>query len=215
MGVALATQLRRERPILWASSGRSTATSERAERAGLHDVAKVEELARSSDVILSICPPHAAFEVAGSVAGFGFTGVYVDANAVSPQLAREMARVIEEQGGHYVDGGIVGPPPKAGVPTRLYLSGPMAPVVAGLCRDTVVQARIVSDQAGSASAVKMAYAAWSKGGRCPVARDPGSCSCRGHRGHAARRVARVRPRAARAISPGGAFGRLEGMAIRG
>ena len=163
MGAALAMQLRPGRPILWASSGRSVATAQRAEQAGLRDVATVEELAESSDVILSVCPPHAALDVAESVAGFGFTGVYVDANAVSPQTAREMASAIEERGGRYVDGGIVGSPPREGVPTRLYLSGSMAPAVAELFRDTVVQARVVSDEPGSASAVKMAYAAWSKG----------------------------------------------------
>ena len=124
---------------------------------------RLRRLAESSEVILSVCPPHAALEVAESVACFGFTGVYVDANAVSPQTAREMASAIEERGGRYVDGGIVGSPPREGVPTRLYLSGSMAPDVAELFRDTVVQARVVSDEPGSASAVKMAYAAWSKG----------------------------------------------------
>jgi 3-hydroxyisobutyrate dehydrogenase-like beta-hydroxyacid dehydrogenase len=163
MGAALAMELRRERPILWASAGRSLATVQRAEHAGLRDVATVEELAESSDVIFSVCPPHAALDVAGSVAAAGFSGVYIDANAVSPQTARDMAAAIEQQGGDYVDGGIVGPPPREGVPTRLYLSGGKAPVVAELCRDTAVQARVVSDEPGSASAVKMAYAAWSKG----------------------------------------------------
>jgi 3-hydroxyisobutyrate dehydrogenase-like beta-hydroxyacid dehydrogenase len=163
MGAALAMQLRPECPIVWASWGRSVATARRAEQAGLRDVATVEELAESSDVILSVCPPHAALEVSGSVAAYGFRGVYVDANAVSPQTAREMASVIEEHGGHYVDGGIVGPPPREGVPTRLYLSGSMSPAVADLFLGTVVQARVVSGEPGSASAVKMAYAAWSKG----------------------------------------------------
>jgi len=163
MGAALAMQLRRERPILWASAGRSIATAERAELAGLRDAATVAELTESCDVIFSVCPPHAALAVAGSVAGLGFTGIYVDANAVSPQTARQIASVIEEGGGTYVDGGIVGPPPRDGVPTRLYLSGSEASAVTGIFRDTVVQARTVSDEPGSASAVKMAYSAWSKG----------------------------------------------------
>jgi 3-hydroxyisobutyrate dehydrogenase-like beta-hydroxyacid dehydrogenase len=163
MGAAIAMQLRRGRPILWASSGRSVATAERAEQAGLCDVATVEALAESSEVILSVCPPHAALDVASSVAELGFTGVYVDANAVSPQTAREIGSAIEKHGGRYVDGGIVGSPPRKDVPTRIYLSGPTAPTVAELFRNTVVQARVVSDVPGSASAVKMAYAAWSKG----------------------------------------------------
>ena len=108
-----------------------------------------------------MCPPHAALDVAESVAGY--EGVYVDANAVSPMTAREIAAVVEAGGGQFVDGGIVGPPPRDGVPTRLYLSGTAAPAAAELFRESVVQARVVSDEPGSASAVKMVYAAWTKG----------------------------------------------------
>jgi 3-hydroxyisobutyrate dehydrogenase-like beta-hydroxyacid dehydrogenase len=161
MGAGLGTELRRGRPVLWASSGRSAKTARRAEDAGLRDARTVEDLAESSDVILSVCPPHAALDVAGSVAGF--KGIYVDANAVSPMTARQIAAVIEAGGGQFVDGGIVGSPPRDGVPTRVYLSGSAASTVAELFADTVVQARVVSDEPGDASAVKMAYAAWTKG----------------------------------------------------
>jgi 3-hydroxyisobutyrate dehydrogenase-like beta-hydroxyacid dehydrogenase len=161
MGAALAMELRRGRPVLWASSGRSAETGERAERAGLRDAHTVEELAEASDVILSVCPPHGALAVAESIVGFD--GIYIDANAVSPMTARQIASVVEEGGAQFVDGGIVGPPPRDGVPTSLYLSGAMAPAVAALFRDTAIRARIVSDEPGSASAVKMAYAAWTKG----------------------------------------------------
>ncbi|MGH3141844.1 MAG: DUF1932 domain-containing protein, partial [Gaiellales bacterium] len=128
---------------------------------GLRDVVTVEELAESSDVLLSVCPPHAALAVAESIAGF--EGINVDANAVSPMTAREIASVVEESGAQFVDGGILGPPPRDGVPTSLYLSGTLAPAVADLFRDTAIRARVVSDEPGSASAVKMAYAAWTKG----------------------------------------------------
>jgi 3-hydroxyisobutyrate dehydrogenase-like beta-hydroxyacid dehydrogenase len=161
MGAALAMQLRRGRPVLWASSGRSVETAQRAEQAGLRDVGTVEALMESSDIILCVCPPHGALAVAESIAGFN--GIYVDANAVSPMTARQIASVVEEGGAQSVDGGIVGPPPRNGVPTSLYLSGTTAPTVAHLFRDTVVRARVVSDEPGSASAVKMAYAAWTKG----------------------------------------------------
>jgi 3-hydroxyisobutyrate dehydrogenase-like beta-hydroxyacid dehydrogenase len=162
MGAALATQLRQgRRTVLWASTGRGDDTIRRAEDADLRDACTVEEVVGSSDLILSVCPPHAALDVAGSVAGF--TGIFVDANAVSPATAHEIADVIEEGGGRFVDGGIVGPPPRDGVPTRLYLSGHEAARVAGLFEDTVVQARVLSDEPGTASALKMVYAAWSKG----------------------------------------------------
>src|SRR5690348_8988370 len=136
--------------VLWEPEGRSAATRERAEAAGLTGEALAMIIARS-DVIVSVCPPHAALDVARLVTGF--RGLYLDANAVSPGTAREVAAIAEAGGASYVDGGIIGPPPPAPGNTRLYLSGPRA-------RD--VDARVVPPP-GTASAVKMAYASWTKG----------------------------------------------------
>jgi 3-hydroxyisobutyrate dehydrogenase-like beta-hydroxyacid dehydrogenase len=153
MGAAVAGQLRV--PVAWASEGRSDETRRRAQR--FEDVGTAAALAARSDVILSICPPHAAHEVAGSVAGF--EGIYVDANAIAPATARGVA------GGftRFVDGGIVGAPPGEARATHLYLSGPEAADVAELFAGTLVDARVISDEIGAASAFKVAYSAWSKG----------------------------------------------------
>jgi 3-hydroxyisobutyrate dehydrogenase-like beta-hydroxyacid dehydrogenase len=162
MGAAVGAVLRgRGHRVAWASEGRSAETRERAEEAGLEDAGSVEELVRRSDVILSVCPPHAALEVAGAVAGF--RGVFVDANAIAPGTARKVEDVIAAGGGDCVDGGIVGAPPRAAGTTRLYLSGPEAESVAGLFGGSVVDARVLSGVVGAASALKMTYAAWTKG----------------------------------------------------
>jgi 3-hydroxyisobutyrate dehydrogenase-like beta-hydroxyacid dehydrogenase len=158
MGAAIGATLRDGGTrVLWASAGRSEETAARAAAAGLADAGTVEALAKSSDVILSVCPPHAALEVARAVGDFG--GTYVDANAISPATARAVAATVSR----CVDGGIIGPPPVRLGATRLYLSGPEAPLVADLFEGTTVDTRIVSDELGAASAVKMAYAAWTKG----------------------------------------------------
>jgi hypothetical protein len=158
MGAALGATLRgKGETVLWASADRSDATAQRALEAGLDDVGTVEELARRSDVILVLCPPAAAVEVARSVRHAA--GIYVDANAVSPATARTIAGLL----GRYVDGGVVGPPPRERGTTRLYLSGGEAPTVAELFAGTIVDARVVSEDVAAASAVKMAYAAWTKG----------------------------------------------------
>jgi 3-hydroxyisobutyrate dehydrogenase-like beta-hydroxyacid dehydrogenase len=94
MGAAVGAQLD---DVLWASAGRSEATAERARRAGLADAGELAEVVRRSDVILSICPPHGALELAHAVAGFA--GTFVDANAVSPATARAIGAVIEDGGG--------------------------------------------------------------------------------------------------------------------
>ncbi len=145
--------------VLWVPEGRGAATRERAEAAGLAGVTMAEIITRS-EVIVSVCPPHAALDVARQVAGFG--GLYLDANAVSPATALEVAAIAEAGGAGYVDGGIIGPPPAAPGSTRLYLSGPRAAEVAALFGGTDVGARVVPPP-GTASAVKMAYASWTKG----------------------------------------------------
>lgn len=162
MGAAVGAVLRGAgRTVVWASAGRSSSSARRAEAAGLDDAGTVAGLSRRAGVILSVCPPHAALDVAREIAGFD--GVFVDANAVSPATSRAVGDVIVGAGGTYVDGGIVGSPPTAAGTTRLYLSGAAAPAVAALFAGTIVDARVLSDRIGDASAMKMAYAAWTKG----------------------------------------------------
>jgi len=136
--------------VLWASEGRSPET--RARAAAFEDAGTVAELVARSDVVLSVCPPHAALDVARAAAGFG--GTYVDANAVSPATARAVAALQPQ----FVDGGIVGGPPRE-PGTTLYLSGARAGEIASLFAGSLLETRVVAD----ASALKMVYAAWSKG----------------------------------------------------
>jgi len=156
MGAAIGDALRQSgHEVLWVSAGRSPATAQRA--AGLVDVGTLDTLVERAEVILSVCPPHAAADVAASVAGAD--ALLVDANAISPATARAIATGSES----FVDGGIIGPPPRNAGTTRLYLSGGRAGEVAELFEGTAVDARVVSDEVGDASAVKMTYAAWTKG----------------------------------------------------
>jgi Domain of unknown function (DUF1932)/Rossmann-like domain len=158
MGAAVGAALRSGgQTVLWASSGRSAASGARAEEAGLEDVGTIEELGRRSDLILCLCPPHAAVDIARSLTRF--EGIYVDANAVAPATARTIAGLV----GRYVDGGIIGSPPRNPGTTRLYLSGTEASHVAGLFVGTVLDPLVVSEDPAAASAIKMAFAAWTKG----------------------------------------------------
>jgi 3-hydroxyisobutyrate dehydrogenase-like beta-hydroxyacid dehydrogenase len=143
--------------VLWASAGRSAATAERAEAAGLEDAGDIAEVCRRCEILLSICPPHAALEVARAASAF--TGIYVDANAIAPGTARAIAKLQPR----LVDGGIVGPPPSRPGTTRLYLSGGEAAEVAALFAGTDLEARVLSAEPGAASALKAAYAGWTKG----------------------------------------------------
>lgn len=144
---------------IWASEGRSAATRERAERAGLDDVGTLRALAGAADVIVSICPPSAAVAQAQAVAAVDFDGIYVDANAVAPETARTIAELFPRS----VDGGIIGPPVQRAGTTRLYLSGDDARRVGDRWDGSDLEVRVVPGDAGAASAVKMTFAAWTKG----------------------------------------------------
>jgi 3-hydroxyisobutyrate dehydrogenase-like beta-hydroxyacid dehydrogenase len=167
MGAAVGTALvGAGRRVRWDPTGRSPATARRADQAGLVAADDLPGLVAASDIVLSVCPPHAAVEVAEAVAGTGRLDgrSYVDANAVAPATARRIAGLIAGAGGRYVDGGIIGPPPAPGRPCRLVLSGPHA---AGLLRDLAapdggLQVELLAGDT-AASALKMAYAAWTKG----------------------------------------------------
>src|SRR5437763_13161327 len=107
MGAAIGHQLLKQgKEVAWASHGRSTETCARAEEAGLTDLAKVKALSASCEIVLSICPPHAAVETAEAFQGYD--GIYADLNAVSTATAHLAGEFVER----YVDGGIVGPPPR-------------------------------------------------------------------------------------------------------
>jgi 3-hydroxyisobutyrate dehydrogenase-like beta-hydroxyacid dehydrogenase len=149
--------------VVWASAGRSQATSRRAAAAGLEDLGSPASVVQASDVILSVCPPGAATDVARLVSAARFGGLYVDANAVAPATARAVGELVGATGADFVDGGIIGPPPRQAGTTRFYLSGPRAGEVAELFKGSALETVVMPGDIGAASALKMAYAAWTKG----------------------------------------------------
>ena len=148
--------------VLWASEGRGAATRKRAEADGLEDVGTLARLAREAQVILSVCPPASAVDVAKAVAAVKFTGTFVDGNAIAPATTRKVGEVITAAGATFIDGGIIGPPPRKPGVTRLYLSGAGAADVAAMLNGGLLEAIALPGPIGAASAIKMAYAGWNK-----------------------------------------------------
>lgn len=164
MGVSIAAALvSTGYSVSWASEGRSADTAKRAEQSNLQDLSTLQALCDNSHFMFSICPPDQACAVAQQVAESGFTGTYIDCNAVSPATTEQVHSIVSQQGATFVDGGIIGPPAVSGGTTRLYLSGPSAPMVAELFIGSFVDARVLGADPGAASALKMAYAGWTKG----------------------------------------------------
>jgi 3-hydroxyisobutyrate dehydrogenase-like beta-hydroxyacid dehydrogenase len=88
------------------------------------------------------------------------TALVIEANAVSPATAQEVAEIVGER---CVDGGIVGPPPSAPGTTRLFLAGQLASQAAAIFAPTNLEPVLLEGTPTAASALKMAYAAWTKG----------------------------------------------------
>jgi putative dehydrogenase len=165
MGAAMGGRLTAQGiKVLSSFSARSAASRARAERHGLTD-ATDSELA-GADFLLSIVPPKEAVTVAERVApalaAAKHKAVYVDCNAVSPRTAARIGEVLAKTGAAYVDGGIIGGPPREGYTPRLYVSGPDARRVLDLNKFGL-DVRLVDGGVGAASALKLSYAGINKG----------------------------------------------------
>jgi 3-hydroxyisobutyrate dehydrogenase-like beta-hydroxyacid dehydrogenase len=138
--------------VLWASEGRSEATRARAE--GFRDVGTVRELVAASELVISLCPPAIAEDVAGEVAAEGFEGIYVEGNAISPGRAKRIAGYLR-----CVDGAVI-----SSRDVNLYLSGATEDVatVAALFTAGEVRPIALEGGVGAASALKMAFGGWNK-----------------------------------------------------
>lgn len=156
--------------VVWCSAGRSAASTMRADQFGLTSVATLAELLDRSDIVISLCPPAAAEDLAHDVAGHRFDGVYVEANAINPERAMRIAALLEPAA-TVVDGGVVGSPPVRGKSPVLYLSGPAAATerIEALFAGTAVQTKVLGAEVGKASALKLSYSTFQKTSRVLVA----------------------------------------------
>jgi putative dehydrogenase len=151
--------------VLTSLTNRSAASAARATAAGLEATGDAE--ITRADFLLSIVPPKEAIglaeRMAPALAAANHKPIYVDCNAVSPATAVRVAGIIEPTGASFVDGGIVGGPPREGSPgPRFYVSGPEAPRVAVLS-EYGLMVRQVKGPIGAASALKLSYAGINKG----------------------------------------------------
>jgi 3-hydroxyisobutyrate dehydrogenase-like beta-hydroxyacid dehydrogenase len=155
----------------WAAGGaRVVATVEgRSERTrglahGLELLPTLSDVVAAADVVVSVCPPGAAAVVLDDViaAAGDHRPVLADLNAVSPATMADLERRATGQGFHLVDGSISGGPPIPGGDTMVYLSGGRTNTLDELKADGL-RTRVVGEEIGTASAVKMCTASVYKG----------------------------------------------------
>lgn len=168
MGHAVADVLRRGGlRVVTTLAGRGPDSIARANRAGMVALANLQAVVHEADAFLSILPPARALDLAGEVAAALKTArkplLYADCNAVSPETVKAIGAVIAAAGGRFVDAGIIGGPPKSGAGgPRFYASGADAKDFAGL-GPRGLDIRVIGEEIGQASALKMCFAAMSKG----------------------------------------------------
>jgi 3-hydroxyisobutyrate dehydrogenase-like beta-hydroxyacid dehydrogenase len=164
MGISVAASAQRSGcQVYWASEGRRGPTRERAAQCRLEDAETLAALCRECRIVIGVCPPHAAESLAADIVSAGFRGIYVDANAIAPQRTTKIGNMMSEAGISFVDGGIIGPPAWKHGTTCMYLSGRHASVVANCFKGGPLGVKIIGTSIGRASALKMCYAANTKG----------------------------------------------------
>jgi 3-hydroxyisobutyrate dehydrogenase-like beta-hydroxyacid dehydrogenase len=164
MGICVAATVQNSgHEVCWIAEGRSPQSRQRAEKFNLSDAGSLAALCETCSVIISVCPPHAAEEVAEQVLAHSFQGVYLDVNAIAPQRTVRIGQAMTAAGVDFVDGGIVGFPVWQREKTWLYLSGEKAQDAVAFFSGGPLETSVVGDAVGKASALKMCYAAYTKG----------------------------------------------------
>lgn len=164
MGISLAVIAQNSgHQAYWVSQNRSSDTRSRAEKHDLVAVETLQDLCKRCAIIISVCPPHAAIEVAAQVVDCSFKGIFADFNAISPQKAQRIGQSMCHSGVEFIDGGIIGPPAWIPDTTWLYLSGQAASQVADCFKGGPLAVEVIGSEIGKASGLKMCFAANTKG----------------------------------------------------
>jgi 3-hydroxyisobutyrate dehydrogenase-like beta-hydroxyacid dehydrogenase len=167
MGQAVAMQIKaRGFDVYTALDNRSERSRALAREVGLTDVGTIPRLIAESDIVLSVMNPGAAVdfarEAADAIKASKRNLTFVDCNAIAPDTVHEIAGIVEKAGARFIDGGIIGPPPRGKAKTNLYVSGPGATDLKQLESPQLI-VNVVSERIADASALKMCYAGLNKG----------------------------------------------------
>lgn len=152
--------------VITCLEGRSERTRSLSAEAGVEAVPSYHELVRDAELVLSILVPaeakNAAEKIARALKETGEGVVYVDCNAIAPSTVQSIGRIIQAAGSDFVDAGIIGPPPRQKGSTRFYASGKAVASFEELNKFGL-DVRVIGDEIGQASGIKMTYAAFTKG----------------------------------------------------
>ncbi len=164
MGISLAATAQNSGlGVYWCPAGRSSASQERASNLGIKPLPTLQDLCNTCEILISVCPPHAAVAVAAEVIACNYRGIYADVNAIAPTTVKSIGQSMTGAGIDFVDGGIIGIPATQPGTTWLYLSGNHADKVASCFSEGPLETSVLGPEIGKASGLKMCFAANSKG----------------------------------------------------
>ncbi len=153
--------------VLTYDRDRSDTSRQRGQNAGVKSVPSMEQLVSDAELIVSIVIPSAAKRVAENVAAaVNKAGrknlLFLDANAISPMTADDIANILAPAGVSFVDGCIIGGASRIGKGTIVYASGGEAARMRDL-EAFGIPIRVLGPNTNQASAFKIVYAGLTKG----------------------------------------------------
>lgn len=131
---------------------------------GLVPAPNAQALCRGRQLILSAVTASQTLAVAEAVAPAIEAGAFfLDLNSASPGTKQQAASLIDGAGGRYVEAGVMTSVPPYGVRVPMLLGGPSAHALQPVLADWGMDATVVSDRIGVASATKMCRSVMIKG----------------------------------------------------
>jgi 3-hydroxyisobutyrate dehydrogenase-like beta-hydroxyacid dehydrogenase len=177
MGSGIATLLKKYSYLVVTNlDGRSAKTKARVEGLGVKCL-PLPQLVKEASIFFSVLPPAEAHRLAKTVAKAfkestpGNKLTYIDLNAMSPDLSRQIAETVTSSGMSFMDGALLGFPPKEREDNSWFLpamllSGPAPNTDSGPWTSellTLLNMRHVGADFGAASGLKTCFSAIYKG----------------------------------------------------
>jgi 3-hydroxyisobutyrate dehydrogenase-like beta-hydroxyacid dehydrogenase len=124
----------------------------------------LQTLCEQAELLVSAVTASSTLAVAEQAAAHIRPGCFfLDLNSASPGTKQQAARCIEAAGGHYVEAGVMTSVPPYGVRVPMLLGGARAAELAPQLQAWGMDATVVSEQLGVASAIKMCRSIMIKG----------------------------------------------------
>ena len=139
--------------------GRSERTKKLSEKAGIISLPSLSRILSDCEIVLSILVPSEALGLAKRISKTNSSNnlpLFVDCNAVSPTTKKNISKIMIDSGMEFIDGGIVGPPPRDGNIPRLYVSGPKSSDLLQL-NNKGIEVVVLGKEIGQASRLKMLH----------------------------------------------------------